>query len=113
MTELEQIKDCLRTLAGQLSEVREQLMAQITATTDPDEAKRLYALLLKVNYQEQTINSLLFSIGTAQATSHLGAIEQATTEIGDAIKDIERLSNVIGAVKNILGIVDGVIDLLT
>jgi hypothetical protein len=113
MAELEQVKACLTTLAGQLAEVRETLMGQITATNDPDEAKRLYALLLKVNYQEQTIGSLLFSIGTAQATQHLGAINDATKEIGEAIKDIEQLANVIGAVKNILGIVDGVIDLLT
>ncbi|NYT40377.1 hypothetical protein HZY97_06395 [Sphingomonas sp. R-74633] len=101
----------LEALATQLRSLRETLRTQMNNATAAD-SDRLYLQILEINHRVQMLNSLLFSTGTAQLAAHQDALKAATEEVGDAIRDIEGLANVIGAVKNILGIVDGVIDLL-
>lgn len=105
--------DELEALAAQLRTLREALRTRMNTTTVATESDRLYLQMLEVNHRIQMLNSVIFATNTAQVTQHLNAITDATRTVGEAIAAIDRLADVIGAVKNILGIVDGVIDLLS
>ena len=105
-------RDALEAIATELETLRDEVRERMNGTSVKEESDRLFLQILEITHRLQMIDSILFKAGTEALTVHVEQIKAASGEVQKAVRDIDRLADVIDGVKNVLGIVDTVIDIL-
>jgi methionine salvage enolase-phosphatase E1 len=101
----------LLAMADDLVVLRTQVRARMNDAT-ADESDALFLQILEINHRISMIDQILFKAATEDFSSFVQEIADQTDEIEKAIHEIEKIRKITGAIKNLLGIVDSVIDLV-
>jgi hypothetical protein len=101
----------LLAIADDLVQLRTQVREEMNGAT-AEESDALFLQILEINHRISMIDQLLFKAGTMDFSEFVKNIADQTDEIEKAIKEIENIKKITGAIKNLLGIVDSVIDLV-
>lgn len=101
----------LVAIADDLVLLRTQVRERMNGAT-AEESDALFLQILEINHRISMIDQILFITGTEDFSSFVQNIADQTDEIEQAIKEIEKIKKITGAIKNLLGIVDSLIDLI-
>lgn len=101
----------LLAIADDLVLLRAQVRDRMNGAT-AEESDALFLQILEINHRISMIDQILFKAGARDFSTFVKDIADQTDEIEQAIKEIEKIKRITGAIKNLLGIVDSVIDLI-
>lgn len=103
----------LSEIARALEALRDECRSRMNRTATPEESDRLYLQILEINHRLVMVHQLMLEQGFAELGAHVAAIRAAKEEVDAAIAEHEQLNAAIDGIKNILGIVDTVIDVVS
>jgi hypothetical protein len=101
----DRIKQLHKTLGNTVQELSDRL----GGTRNVEEAEALLREIEEVNFRLMMVGRLLFSRTTASIDKQIDSLVAANAEVEKAIKEIEKIKDIISAVGKFLGKVDQVI----
>lgn len=87
-----------------------KLSQRLGRTSDPEDAEAILREMEEVNFRVMMAGRLLFRETTAHIDRRIDTVLEASTEVDDAIRRIERTREVVKAVGKFLTNVDKVLD---
>lgn len=100
----------LKKLHTALGKTVQELSNRLGRTSDPEEAEAILREMEEVNFRVTMTGRLLFHKTTTRINQRIGDVVDASAQVKDSIKRIEKTKDVVKAVGNFLTTVDKILD---
>jgi len=100
----------IKKLHKQLMKTHRQLSRRLDQTSDADEAGRILREMEEVNFRVMMAGRLLFKETTAAIGAQIAKVLEAGAELDSAIKELERIKDIVKGVGRFLTLVDKALD---
>ncbi|MFH1278967.1 MAG: hypothetical protein ABIK65_11400 [Candidatus Eisenbacteria bacterium] len=100
----------VKKLHKQLIEAHQGLAKRLGKTKDQEEAEDVLREMEELSFRVMMAGRLLFKETTANVDKRIGTVLDAGADLDQAIKDIEKVKDLVKAVGKFLAVVDKVFD---
>lgn len=100
----------IKKLHQRLIKSHQNLSKRLGKTKDPDEAEAILREMEELNFRVMMAGRLLFKETTAAIDRRIGTVIEASADLDQAIKEIEKVNDLVKAVGKFLTQADKVLD---